>query len=98
MSDNGKKFTNKLVQSFLKEHNGHWYSIYSKLKTVIVERFNLILKKWINKYKTKCELIKDQKISLNKALEKFSEYYNNHEHSTVNMSFNDAHKEENNKT
>ena len=36
-SDNGKEFTYKLVQSFLKEHNVHWYSTYSELKAVIVE-------------------------------------------------------------
>ena len=27
-SDIGKQFTNKLLQSFLKEHNVHWYSTY----------------------------------------------------------------------
>ena len=35
-SDNGKEFTNNLVQSFLKEHSVHWYSTYSELKAVIV--------------------------------------------------------------
>ena len=48
-SDNGKEFTNKLVQSFLKEHNVHWDSSYSELKAVIVERFNLTIRKWIDK-------------------------------------------------
>ena len=43
-SYNGKVFTNKLVQLFLKKHNVHWYSTYSELKAVIVERFNLTLK------------------------------------------------------
>ena len=43
-SDNGKEFTNKLVQSFLKEHIVHWYSTYSELNAVIVERFNLTLR------------------------------------------------------
>ena len=43
-SDNGKEFTNKLVQSFLKEHNVHWYSTYNELKAVIVEQFNLTLR------------------------------------------------------
>ena len=37
----------------------------------------------------------DQKFNLKEALEKFIEYYNNHEHNTVKMSPNDAHKEEN---
>ena len=39
----------------------------------------------------------DQKFNLKEALEKFIEYYNNHEHSTVKMSPNDAHKDENEK-
>ena len=39
----------------------------------------------------------DQKFNLKEALEKFIEYYNNHEYSTVKMSSNDAHKEENEK-
>ena len=38
---------------------------------------------------------KVEKFNLKKALEKFIEYYNNHEHSTVQMSPNDAHKEMN---
>ena len=97
-SNNGKEFTNKLVQSFLKEHNVHWYSTYSELKAVIVERFNLTLRKWIDKYRTECELKEDQKFNLKEALEKFIEYYNNHEHSTVKMSTNGAHKEENEKS
>ena len=96
-SDNGKEFTNKLVQTFLKEHNVHWHSTYSELKAVIVERFNLTLREWIDKYKTECELKEDQKFNLKEALEKFIEYYNNHEHSTVKMSPNDSHKEENEK-
>ena len=96
-SDNRKEFTNKLVQSFLKEHNVHWYSTYSELKAVIVERFNLTLRKWLDKYITECELKEDQKFNLNEALEKYIEYYNNHEHSTVKMSPNDAHIEENEK-
>ena len=37
------------------------------------------------------------KFDLKEALEKFIEYYNNHEHSTAKMSPNDAHKEENEK-
>ena len=41
--------------------------------------------------------MKNQKFNLKKALEKFIEYYNNHKHSTVKMSPNNAHKEENNK-
>ena len=59
-SDNGKVFTNKLIQSFLKEHNVHWYSTYSELKAVIVARFNLTLRVWINKEKTKRELKKEK--------------------------------------
>ena len=35
--------------------------------------------------------------NLREALKKFIEYYNNHEHNTVKMSPNDAHKEENEK-
>ena len=65
------------------------------MKAVIVERFNLSLKEWIYKYTTECELKEGQKFNLKEALEKFIEYYNNHEHSTVKMSPNDAHKEEN---
>ena len=53
-SDNGKEFTNKLVQSYLKEYNGHWYSTNSELKAVIVERFNSSLREWKDKYKTEC--------------------------------------------
>ena len=67
------------------------------MKALIVERFNLTLGEWIDKYKTECELKPDQKFNLKEALEKFIEYYNNHEHSTVKMSPNDAHKEENEK-
>ena len=67
------------------------------MKAVIVERFILTLREWIDKYKTECELKQDQQFNLKEALEKFIEYYNNHEHSTVNMSPNDAHKEENEK-
>ena len=71
-SDNGKEFTNKLVQSFLKEHNVHWYSTYSELKAVIVELFNLTLREWIDKYRTfmsvhlntECELKQDKKFNL----------------------------------
>ena len=36
-SDNRKEFNNKSVQSFLKEHNVYWYSIYSELKAVVLE-------------------------------------------------------------
>ena len=67
------------------------------MKAVIVERFNLTLREWIDKFKTECELKQDQKFNLKEALEKFIEYYNNHEHSTVKMSPNDAHKKENEK-
>ena len=95
MSVNGNEFTNKLVQLFLKEHNIYWYSTNSELKAVIVERYNLTLSEWIDKYKTECELKEDQKFNLTEALENFIEYYNNHEHSTLKMSPNDAHKEEN---
>ena len=95
-SDNGKQFTNKLVQLFLKEHNVHWYSTYSELEAVIVERFNLTLIEWLDKKKTEKELTKE-KFNLKEALEKFIEYCNNHEHSTVKMSPNDAHKEQNEK-
>ena len=45
-SNNGKEITNKLVQLFLKEHNVYWYSTYSELKAVVVEQFNLTLRKW----------------------------------------------------
>ena len=55
-SDNGKEFTNKLVQSLLKEHDVYLYRTYSELKAVIVEQFNLTLREWIDKYKTECEL------------------------------------------
>ena len=41
--------------------------------------------------------MKGEKFNLKEALEKFIEYYNNHEHSTVKMSPNDAHKEDNEK-
>ena len=41
--------------------------------------------------------MKGEKFDLNEALEKFIDYNNNHEHSTVKMSPNDAHKEENEK-
>ena len=61
------------------------------MTAVIVERLNLTLREWIDKYKTECELKENQKLNLKEALEKFIEYYNNHEHSTVKMSFNDAH-------
>ena len=67
------------------------------MKAVIVERFNLTLREWIDKFKTECELKEDQKFNLKEALEKFIESYNNHEHNTVKMSPNDAHKEENEK-
>ena len=39
--------------------------------------------------------IEGREFILKEALEKFIEYYNNHEHSTVKMSPIDAHKEEN---
>ena len=67
------------------------------MKAVIIEQFNFTLREWKDKYKTECKLKEDQKFNLNEALEKFIEYYNNHEHSTVKMSSNDAHKEENGK-
>ena len=57
-SDNGKEFTNILVQSFLKKHNVHWYSTYSELKAVVVERFNLTLREWLDKESTERELQK----------------------------------------
>ena len=41
--------------------------------------------------------MKGEKFDLKEALEKFIEYYNNHEHSTIKISSNDAHKEENEK-
>ena len=47
--------------------------------------------------KTECELKQDQKFNLKEALKKFIEYYNNHKQSTVKMSPNDAHKEQNEK-
>ena len=67
------------------------------MKAVVVERLYLTLREWIDKYRTECELKQDQKFNLKEALEKFIEYYNNHEHSTGKMSLNDAHKEENEK-
>ena len=39
----------------------------------------------------------DHKFNLKEALEKFIQYYDNQDHSTVKMSPNDAHKEENEK-
>ena len=66
------------------------------MKAVIVERFNLTLREWLDKEKTEREL-KKEKFNLKEALEMFIEYYNNQEHSTVKMSPNDAHKEENEK-
>ena len=91
-SDIGKEFTNKLVQSFLKEHSVHWYSTYSELKAVVVERFNLTLREWLHNEKTKKEL-KTKRFNLKEALEKFIEYNNNHKYSKFKMSPNDAHKE-----
>ena len=78
------------------------------MKSVIVERLNLTLREWIDKYKTECELKEkigllvnspqeDKKFNLKKALEKFIEYYNNHEHSIVKMNPIDAHTKENDK-
>ena len=66
-SDNGKEFTNKLLQSFLKEHNVHWYSTYSELKAVVVERFNLMLREWLDQERTEREL-KRKKFNLKEAL------------------------------
>ena len=48
------------------------------------------------KEKTK-SLERSKKFKLKEALEKLIKYYNNHEHSTVKMSPNDAHKIENEK-
>ena len=62
------------------------------MKVVIVERFNLTLREWLDKERKERELT-TEKFNLKEALEKFIEYYNNHEHSTVKMSPNDAHKE-----
>ena len=66
------------------------------MKAVVVERFNLTLREWLDKERTESEL-KGEKFMIKEALEKFIEYYNNHEHSTVMMSINDAHKDENDK-
>ena len=66
------------------------------MKAVVVERFNLTLREWWDKEKTERDL-KGEKFDLKEALEKFIEYYNNHEHITVKMSPNDAHKVENEK-
>ena len=96
LSDNGKAFTNKLIRSFLKEHNVHWYSTYSELMAVVEKRFNLTLREWLDKEKTERELFKE-KIMIKEALEKFIEYYYNHKHSTVTMSRIDANKVENKK-
>ena len=63
------------------------------MKAVVVKRFNLTLREWLDKEKTKIEL-KNEKLDLKEALEKFIEYYNNHENSTVKMSPIYAHKEE----
>ena len=62
------------------------------MKAVIIKRFNLTLKDWIDKYKTKCELQEDQKFNLRETLEKFIKYYKNHEHNTVKISFNEGYK------
>ena len=72
------------------------YSTYIELKAVVVERFNLTLNEWLDKEKTEREL-KGEKFKLKEALENFIENYNNYEHSTVEMSPNDAYKRENKK-
>ena len=66
------------------------------MKAVVVERFNLTLREWLDKKRTERKL-KKEKFDLKEALKKIIEYYNNNEHSTVKMSPIDAHKEENKK-
>ena len=66
------------------------------MKAVVVEQFNLTFREWLDKEMTEREL-KKEKFKLKEALEKFIEYYNNHEHSTVKMSPNVADRKENEK-
>ena len=80
------------------------YNTYSELKAVVVERFNLTYNEWLDKENTDRELMEQagllnnnpqkQKFNLKKPLQKFIEYYNNHNHSIVKMNPNDVHKKE----
>ena len=51
-TDQGKEFYNKSVQELLKSRRINHYSVYSKFKCALVERFNRTLREKLNRYFT----------------------------------------------
>ena len=79
-TDDGKEFTNSLVQSFLKQRGIAFFTTKSEMKSAIVERFNRTLKdkmwKWFTAHNT---------TRYTNVLPSLVEGYNNSKHRSIGM-------------
>ena len=79
-SDEGREFTNKKMQDWLKDEGIHWFHTYSDRKASVVERFNRTLKGIMWKYFTYKGTHKWVD-----ALPDFLQNYNSNVHSSIGM-------------
>ena len=80
ITDEGLEFYNKNVQEVLDEFGVHHYSIKSKMKASIVERFNRTLRQKLEKY-----FITNKTKNWVDVLDKFIDNYNKTPHRSIGM-------------
>ena len=80
ITDEGLEFYNKNVQEILDDFGIHHYSIKSKMKASIIERFNRTLRQKLEKY-----FVKNNTKNWVDVLDKFIENYNNTPHRSIGM-------------
>ena len=89
-SDRGSELVGKEVSKFLREENIHHYLSYSDRKCPVVERFNLTIQRLLYKIMTH-----ENSYEWTKFLDQAMKIYLNRKHRTIQMTPNEAEKEEN---
>ena len=89
-SDRGSELVGKVVSNFLKEKKIHHYLSYSERKCPVVERFNLTIQRLLYKIMTQ-----ENSYDWTKFIDQAMKIYLNRKHRTIQMTPNEAEKEEN---
>ena len=80
ITDEGLEFYNKNVREVLDEHHIHHYSIKTKMKASVVERFNRTIRNKLEKY-----FVKKNTKNWIDVLDQFVSNYNNTPHRSIGM-------------
>ena len=80
ITDEGLEFYNKNVREVLDDFNIHHYSIKTKMKASIIERFNRTLRQKLQKY-----FVKNKTKRWIDVLDQFIQNYNNTPHRSIGM-------------